>query len=88
VNREVLATFEASLGDPDAILQDNGCYNRLDWSGGRWAVVGVNVLSRAQGAGRPDATKVASIKAVVVDSAPKKRAVDRSPVRQRHRWIC
>jgi broad specificity phosphatase PhoE len=42
VNREVLAAFDASLGDPDAIPQDNGCYDTLEWRGGRWAVLGVN----------------------------------------------
>ena len=44
VNREVLAAFDASLGDPDAIPQDNGCYNTLEWGGGRWAVLGVNEI--------------------------------------------
>jgi len=40
----VLAAFDAGLGDPDAIPQDNGCYNTLEWRGGRWAVLGVNEL--------------------------------------------
>jgi broad specificity phosphatase PhoE len=44
VNREVLAAFDASLGDPDTIPQDNGCFNTLDWRGGRWTVLGVNEL--------------------------------------------
>jgi probable phosphoglycerate mutase len=44
VNREVLAAFDASLGDPDVIPQDNGCYNTLEWGGGRWAVLGVNEI--------------------------------------------
>jgi broad specificity phosphatase PhoE len=44
VNREVLAAFDPGLGDPDAIPQDNGCYNTLEWRGGRWAVLGVNEL--------------------------------------------
>ena len=44
VNREVLAAFNNGLGDPDAIPQDNGCYNTLEWRGGRWAVLGVNEL--------------------------------------------
>jgi len=44
VNREVLAAFDAGLGDPDAIPQDNGCYNTLAWRGGRWTVLGVNEL--------------------------------------------
>jgi broad specificity phosphatase PhoE len=42
VNREVLAAFDAGLGDPDAIPQDNGSYNTLEWRGGHWAVLGVN----------------------------------------------
>ena len=42
VNREVLAAFDVGLGDPDAIPQDNGCYNTLEWRVGRWAVLGVN----------------------------------------------
>jgi broad specificity phosphatase PhoE len=44
VNREVLAAFDPGLGDPDAIPQDNGCFNTLDWRDGRWAVLGVNEL--------------------------------------------
>jgi len=44
VNREVLAAFDAGLGDPDSIPQDNGCYNTLEWLGGHWAVLGVNEL--------------------------------------------
>ena len=44
VNREVLAAFDASLGDPDTIPQDNGCYNTLEWRGGRWAVLSINEL--------------------------------------------
>jgi broad specificity phosphatase PhoE len=44
VNREVLAAFDAGLGDPDAIPQDNGCFNTLEWRGGRWVVLGVNEL--------------------------------------------
>jgi len=44
VNREVLAAFDAALGDPDTIPQDNGCYNTLEWRGGRWAVLGVNEI--------------------------------------------
>jgi|SRR5271165_808763 len=44
VNREVLAAFDAGLGDPDAIPQDNGCFNTLEWCGGRWVVLGVNEL--------------------------------------------
>ena len=44
VNREVLATFDAGLGDPDTIPQDNGCYNTLEWRGARWSILGVNEL--------------------------------------------
>jgi broad specificity phosphatase PhoE len=44
VNREVLAAFDAALGDPEAIPQDNGCYNTLEWRDGRWAVLGVNEI--------------------------------------------
>ena len=44
VNREVLAAFDAALGDPDAIPQDNGCYNTLEWRDGRWTVLGVNEM--------------------------------------------
>jgi broad specificity phosphatase PhoE len=44
VNREVLAAFDASLGDPDTIPQDNGCFNTLEWGDGRWVVLGVNEL--------------------------------------------
>ena len=44
VNREVLAAFDAGLGNPDMIPQDNGCYNTLEWLDGRWAVLGVNEL--------------------------------------------
>jgi probable phosphoglycerate mutase len=44
VNRQVLAAFDARLGDPDAIPQDNGCFNRLEWQDGGWAVLSVNEL--------------------------------------------
>jgi broad specificity phosphatase PhoE len=44
VNREVLAAFDSGLGDPDAIPQDNGRFNTLEWHGGRWVVLGVNEL--------------------------------------------
>jgi hypothetical protein len=40
----LLAAFDAGLGDPDAISQDNGCYNTLEWRGGRWTVLGINEL--------------------------------------------
>jgi len=44
VNREVLAAFDSGLGDPDSIPQDNGCFNTLEWRGGRWVVLGVNEI--------------------------------------------
>ena len=44
VNRQVLVTLDAALGDPDALPQDNGCYNTLEWHDSRWAVLGVNQL--------------------------------------------
>ena len=42
VNRQVLAAFDPGLGDPDAIPQDNGGFNTLEFRGGRWAVLTVN----------------------------------------------
>lgn len=42
VNREVLVAFDRELGDPDALPQDNGCFNTLEWRGGRWAVLSIN----------------------------------------------
>lgn len=42
VNRQVLAAFDAGLGDPGAIPQDNGCFSTLEWRDGRWAVLSVN----------------------------------------------
>jgi broad specificity phosphatase PhoE len=44
VNREVLAALDPGLGDPDDIPQDNGCFNILQWTAGRMAVVSVNEL--------------------------------------------
>jgi broad specificity phosphatase PhoE len=44
VNRQVLAAFDAGLGDPDTIPQDNGCFNTLLWQGDEWAVLSVNEL--------------------------------------------
>jgi len=44
VNRQVLAAFEARLGDPDTIPQANGCFNTLLWKGGGWTVLSVNEL--------------------------------------------
>jgi broad specificity phosphatase PhoE len=42
VNRQVLAAFDPGLGDPEALPQDNGCFNRLELRGGSWAVLSVN----------------------------------------------
>jgi hypothetical protein len=44
VNRQVLAAFDARLGDPDTIPQDNGCFNTLEWQDDGWAVLSVNEL--------------------------------------------
>jgi broad specificity phosphatase PhoE len=44
VNRQVLAAFDAGLGDPDTIPQVNGCFNTLTWQSDRWAVLSVNEL--------------------------------------------
>ena len=44
VNREVLAAFDAGLGEPDAIPQDNGRFDTLEWQTGRWVVLAVNEL--------------------------------------------
>jgi broad specificity phosphatase PhoE len=48
VNRQVLAAFDARLGDPGGIPQDNGCFNTLEWRDGRWAVLGVNERPNAE----------------------------------------
>jgi broad specificity phosphatase PhoE len=42
VNRQVLAALDPGLGDPDAIAQDNGCFNTLELRDGTWAVLAVN----------------------------------------------
>jgi broad specificity phosphatase PhoE len=42
VNRQVLVAFDADLGDPEELPQENGCFNTLEWREGRWAVLGVN----------------------------------------------
>jgi broad specificity phosphatase PhoE len=42
VNRQVLAAFDAGLGDPGAIPQDNGCFSMLEWRDGSWTVLSVN----------------------------------------------
>jgi broad specificity phosphatase PhoE len=44
VNREVLAALDPELGDPDAIPQDNGCFNILQWTAGGLTVLSVNEL--------------------------------------------
>jgi broad specificity phosphatase PhoE len=47
VNRQVLAALDPSLGEPGAIPQENGCFNTLEWQGGRWAVRDINQLPGA-----------------------------------------
>jgi broad specificity phosphatase PhoE len=42
VNRQVLVAFDADLGDPEELPQENGCFNTLEWREGRWVVLGVN----------------------------------------------
>jgi broad specificity phosphatase PhoE len=42
VNRQVLVAFDADLGDPEELPQENGCFNTLEWREDRWAVLGVN----------------------------------------------
>ena len=44
VNRQVLVAFDAGPGDPDAIQQDNGCVNTLEWRDGRWLFSAVGEL--------------------------------------------
>jgi glucosyl-3-phosphoglycerate phosphatase len=44
VNREVLVALDAGLGEPDAMPQDNGCFNLLEWRSDRWAILSVNEL--------------------------------------------
>ncbi len=44
VNREVLVAFDPSLGDPDAVPQQNGCFNTLEMTDGQWVVTRVNEL--------------------------------------------
>jgi broad specificity phosphatase PhoE len=44
VNREVLVAFDPSLGEPDAVPQQNGCFNTLEMTDGQWAVLRVNEL--------------------------------------------
>jgi len=44
VNRQVLVAFDPGLGDPDALPQDNGCFNTLELRGDSWIVLRVNDL--------------------------------------------
>jgi len=44
VNHQVLVAFDAGLGDPDTIPQDNGCFNALLWKGDGWDVLSINEL--------------------------------------------
>ncbi len=44
VNRQVLVAFGVGLDDPDALPQENGCFNALEWRDGRWSVLSVNEL--------------------------------------------
>jgi broad specificity phosphatase PhoE len=44
VNREVLVAIDPSLGNPDALPQDNGCFNALEWGPNGWAVLSINEL--------------------------------------------
>jgi broad specificity phosphatase PhoE len=44
VNRQLLAAFDAGLGDPDEIPQDNGCFNTLELQGEEWVVLSVNQI--------------------------------------------
>jgi broad specificity phosphatase PhoE len=44
VNRQLLAAFDPGLGEPATIPQENGCFNTLEWQGGRWTVVTINQL--------------------------------------------
>ncbi len=49
VNRLTLATLDPGLADPDQLPQETGCFNSLDYRGGRWTVVSVNEVPGAQG---------------------------------------
>jgi glucosyl-3-phosphoglycerate phosphatase len=44
VNRQLLVAFDAGLGDPGTLPQDNGCFNTLELRGDRWTVCSVNEL--------------------------------------------
>jgi probable phosphoglycerate mutase len=47
VNRQLLVAFDAGLGDPDTLPQDNGCFNTLELRGDSWTVLSVNELPAA-----------------------------------------
>jgi broad specificity phosphatase PhoE len=49
VNREVLAALDPALGEPDAIAQENGCFNLLLWRAGQWRVASINQLPERNG---------------------------------------
>ena len=49
VNRQVLAAFDPGLGDPDAIPQDNGGFNTLEFRDGHWTVQTVNEVPAPPG---------------------------------------
>ncbi len=44
VNRQLLVAFDAGLGDPGTLPQDNGCFNTLQLRGDSWTVLSVNEL--------------------------------------------
>jgi broad specificity phosphatase PhoE len=44
VNRQLLVAFDAGLGDPGTLPQDNGCFNTMELRGDRWTVLSVNEL--------------------------------------------
>lgn len=49
VNQEVLAALNPALGEPDAIAQENGCFNLLHWRAGQWTVLSINQLPDEEG---------------------------------------
>ena len=44
VHRQLLVAFDAELGDPGTLPQDNGCFNTMELRGDRWTVLSVNEL--------------------------------------------
>ena len=44
VNRQVLATMDPSLGEPEGLPQENGCFNTLEARDGSWIVRAVNEI--------------------------------------------